>query len=157
MSLNAQLCVINWRTVFNDCLTVNDYWSALYSTLTQLIHQYVSTRRQHGWLARARELLSHNVWRVILQKRKTWHRWRRAPSLEHKIAYGMASKNCSRLIQDYHAHEDLLVASLQQIFNHVSKRLKPHNNEISLRFGNKVLLYAQDVMNCLSKEFSKNF
>ena len=90
----------------------------MYSTLMQLIHQYIPMSKQHGRSAHTLEFLSHNVRRIFLHKRKTWHRWRRVLFLEHKIAYEMANKDCSRHIRYYRAHEeeDLHAASPQQFF-----------------------------------------
>ena len=49
-AISHVLMSTDWRLIFNNCITVNDYWMALYTYLTQLVHRFVPFKRwsDHG-------------------------------------------------------------------------------------------------------------
>ena len=49
-AISHVLMSTDWRLIFNNCITVSDYWMALYTYLIQLVHRFVPFKRRsdHG-------------------------------------------------------------------------------------------------------------
>ena len=144
--------------MFSGCRTINEYWLTLYHILQQLIYDYIPktaicrhvTNRRH---------LPKDVRTTILQKRKAWKRWQRAPNEDNKATYDNVSHDCSRTLHRYKAAEEesLLQRNNRCFFNYVSKRLHPTSSGIVLNDGDTSLSTPGDFAQCFADEFSKKF
>ena len=65
------LTSVNWRQIFSECSTVNDYWLALYRILKTVIRDFmpVTIFLSHSRLTR-QQRVPHEVHAAIIQKRK---------------------------------------------------------------------------------------
>ena len=70
-AMSTVLASVNWRQIFSECSTVNDYWLALYRVLKTVIRDFVpvTTCLSHRHSTRRQRVL-HEVHAAIIHKRK---------------------------------------------------------------------------------------
>ena len=149
------LATTNWRSIFAECRTVNDYWLSLYNVLMQLIQHHVPSVSDSN---RSSKKLPKSLRLEVLKKRNAWKKWRNAPTEANKRAYNTQSLVCSQRIKDYRAHkeDDLLTLDTKHFFSYVSKNLNASSNCINLKSNDgRMLTSSIDIVQCLSAEFSK--
>jgi hypothetical protein len=140
-TISAALLSLDCYIIFARYKTVNDFWSALYGILTQVINAFVPLSRRYYC---KRNHLPSYIDVTILRKKKTWRHWRNSPNNINKKLYNSATRNCSNLLHQHRAAEEaeLLRSSSHTFFNLVSRRLHPTNNGITLCEADKVLTDA---------------
>ena len=106
-AMSTVLTSVNWRQIFSECSTVNDYWLALYRILKTVIRDFmpVTIFLSHSRSTR-QQRVPHEVHAAIIQKRKAWRRWKATPSAETKALYNKASRDCSSSIRLHTANEE---------------------------------------------------
>ena len=63
------LSIYDWTRIFSGCVSINDFWSELYSVLWELVEQYVPmrTKQRSSSGTGGRPRLPKNVRKLVLQ------------------------------------------------------------------------------------------
>lgn len=127
------LSLCKWQEILKGCISVNDYWAALYSVLSELVDKFVPTtvKRESGAY---HQRLPRPVRKMLLSKRKAWRRWKANPNVSTKANFNAATRRCRLVIRRYLAAEEnqLLTAGPRKFFARVSQQLHPSENSIVL-------------------------
>ena len=154
-AISHVLMSTDWRLIFNNCITVNDYWMALYTYLTQLVHRFVPFKQRsdkQGQIVRP-------VRKMLLAKRRAWCWWKLRPNPASKAEFNAASHRCREAVRQCLAEQEdrLLKAGSSKFFAHVSHQLHPSDHSVHLRAPTGTVSEPADVCEAFSKEFAKNF
>ena len=147
----------DWRLIFNNSITVNDYWMALYTYLTQLVHRFVPFKRRSDYGKQGQ--IARPVRKMLLAKRHAWRRWKLRPNPASKAEFNATSHRCREAVRQCLAEQEdrLLKAGSCKFFAHVSHQLHPSDRSIHLLALTGTVSEPKDVCEAFSKEFAKNF
>ena len=161
----------NWRVLFAECVSINDYWLALYSLLQVLIRDYVPESSFHRHFSR-RKLpiprhirtailrIPRHIRAAILRKRMAWKRWKQDQTVNNKLIYDAASAEYSKSVQNHRAREESYLLNISQrcFYNYVSKHLHPNaHDNVTLCNAGGTYTNSADIARAFLSEFSKNF
>ena len=109
--ISCILSIVNWRSVFVECRTINKYWLSLYEVLMQLIRVCVPLTSSQG---RPSKWLPKHLRRQLLNKRKAWRRWRSALTEVNKQDFCRKSHISNHKIRAYRSNEENNLLALHQ-------------------------------------------
>ena len=103
-AISHVLMSTDWRLIVNNCITVNDYWMALYTYLTQFVHRFVPFKRRsdHGKQGQ----IARPVRKMLLAKLRAWRWWKLRPNPASKAEFNTASRRCWEAVRQCLAEQE---------------------------------------------------
>jgi hypothetical protein len=155
------LSLCRWNILFCGCISVNDYWKVFQCVLSELVDKFVPVR---AYNQRPRDPGKHShlpkhLRRLVLSKRRAWHRHKTRPTVVTKAAFNLASRRCRLEVHAHQARREqaLLASSSRKFYSYVTNQLRPQCNNITLQINGIMTSTPEHVCSCLCDEFARNF
>ena len=147
--------------MFNGCVTVNEFWSAFYNTVYELVERFVPVRQRRQWTGSSTKYhcLPKSIRKLRLLKRRAWRLWKAKPCVISKTDFNLALRQYRSAVRYFLATQEdqFLAAGPRKFFAYAARQLHPIYNSLLFRSSSGLTSEPMEICAILSNEFVKNF